>query len=87
MNAKTHPSINPNDGLQKAIDYAGSQSALARLLGGKTKQQHVFHWMNKGIPAKRAIEIEVATNGAVTRSELRPDLWPPQTEQTKEIAA
>ena len=28
------------------------------------------------VTAEKAIAIETATNGAVTRSELRPDLWP-----------
>ena len=30
------------------------------------------------ITAERAVAIEYATDGKVTRQELRPDLWPPK---------
>jgi DNA-binding transcriptional regulator YdaS (Cro superfamily) len=69
--------MNTNPIVQKAIKIAGGQSALARLIGGKVRQQHVRLWLHMDrIPAERAIQIEEATKGAVSRSELRPDLWP-----------
>lgn len=64
-----------NLGVQKAVDLAGGQTALAKLMG--VKQGHVWKWLRmEQIPAERAIQMELATNGRVTRQELRPDLWP-----------
>jgi len=63
-------------GLQKAILHLGSQSALARAIG--TKQQNVWGWLNgsKRVPAEFVIPIEKATDGRVTRHEIRPDIYP-----------
>lgn len=68
--------------IEKAIAVVGSQKELARRIGGKVKQQHIHRWLylTKCLPAERAIQIEIATDGAVTRYELRPDLWPPPPE-------
>lgn len=65
-----------NLALQKAVTILGSQSALAKAIG--KRQGHVWHWLNKGgkVPAEAVLPIERATNGAVTRHELRPDLYP-----------
>lgn len=66
------------DGLRRAIELLGSQTALAEKLG--KKQGHVWAWLNKHggrVPAELVIPIEAATNGQVTREELRPDLYPP----------
>jgi DNA-binding transcriptional regulator YdaS (Cro superfamily) len=80
--------MNINPIVQRAIDLAGGQTALARLIGGKIRQQHVRRWLHmKRVPAERAVQIEIATNGAVSRSELRPDLWPKETETQPEKAA
>lgn len=60
-------------GLQEAIRRAGSQSALARMLG-KT-QPHIQKWLRSPNPVRpehcRAIEMAVG----VTRPQLRPDDW------------
>lgn len=64
--------------VELAIQIAGSQAKLAALIGGRVKQQHVQLWLYMPqVPASRAIQIEIATNGVVSRHELRPDLWPP----------
>jgi DNA-binding transcriptional regulator YdaS (Cro superfamily) len=48
--------------LAKACDVAGSQSALAVLIGGKVKQAHVFYWLETGrIPAQHCPTIERET--------------------------
>lgn len=62
--------------LEKAIRIAGSQFALARAIG--MKQQTVNWWIRKSkkVPAPYVIKIEKALNGAVTRHELRPDIYP-----------
>ena len=62
--------------LKRAIAIAGSQSALARIIG--VNQQNVNHWLLKGsrVPAEYVIPIERASYGQVKRHELRPDLYP-----------
>lgn len=62
--------------LQKAIDIAGGQTKLAKKV--KVTQTAVSHWLtrNKRVPAERAVSIEKATGGQVTRRDLRPDLYP-----------
>lgn len=63
--------------LERAIDFVGSQAALAKAL--KVKPQHVWNWLNRDsrVPAEQVLPIEAATEGKVTRHELRPDLYPP----------
>lgn len=60
--------------LQRAIAKAGSQAALARLTG--ISQPNFSRWLKAGrpVPAEAAIAIEKAVG--VSRTELRPDLWP-----------
>lgn len=66
----------PSPGLDKAIRLAGGKKKqLAELLG--CEPMTVTHWCNRGLPAERAKEIEEIFNGAVTRAELRPDLFGP----------
>lgn len=62
--------------LERAINRVGSQAALAKAL--KVKPQHVWNWLNrdKKVPAEMVIPIETATEGEVTRHQLRPDLYP-----------
>lgn len=61
--------------IQRAANAAGSQSALARLLD--VKPQAVQRWCATGVvPANRVLDIERATNGEVSRNDLRPDLYP-----------
>jgi DNA-binding transcriptional regulator YdaS (Cro superfamily) len=61
--------------LQRAIDKAGGQKALADAIG--TTQPQIWYWLNdskKGVPAEFVIPIERATG--IGRSELRPDIYP-----------
>ena len=67
--------------LQKAIEAAGGVCALARKL--KITSQAISQW--ERVPAERALAVERAVNGAVTRYELRPDLYP--REPAREAAA
>ena len=52
-----------------------SQSDMADRLG--VSQGMVSHWLRgrKNITAEKARDIEIATNGAVRRHELRPDVF------------
>jgi len=53
-----------------------TQAALAAAVG--VTQGRVSHWLaGASIPAERAKAIEIATNGAVKRHELRPDIFDP----------
>jgi len=64
--------------IERAAQLVGGQSALARKLG--CTPQAVSKMCSTGkVPAERVLSIESATDGAVTRHELRPDLYP--TEQ------
>jgi len=63
----------PMNGLKKAISYYGSKAALARAVG--VVPMAVSHWIRRGVPIDKALSIERATNGAVTREELRPDIF------------
>lgn len=59
--------------LDRAIEIAGSQSALARFCG--VAQTAVSAWrVRKSIPAEYCPAIERATSGAVRCEELRPDV-------------
>lgn len=57
--------------LKAAISAAGGVVALANKLG--LKKQAVSQW--ERAPAKRVIDIENAVDGAVSRHELRPDIF------------
>ncbi|WP_342643473.1 transcriptional regulator [Rhodoligotrophos ferricapiens] len=62
--------------LIKAINQAGGQKALADRIG--TTQSMVWYWLmraKKGVPPEVAIRIERATEGAVSRADLRPDIF------------
>ena len=61
--------------IERAVEIIGSQSAVARIFG--IKPQAVQLWCSTGkVPAERVLEIERATNGDVSRHELRPDIYP-----------
>ena len=62
-----------------AIGQLGNQPALANACG--VTKAAVSRWVRgHRVSAENAIAIERATHGRVTRSDLRPDLWP--SEQT-----
>ena len=55
-----------------------SVAELQRLLGWSSYASlHAIVSGKKPCRAELALEIEKATGGAVSRSDLRPDLWPP----------
>lgn len=72
---------NQKKSLISAINAAGCRRALADSLGVTT--QIIYLWLKaydncdhkSMIPPKRAIQVEKATNHAVTRSQLRPDIF------------
>jgi DNA-binding transcriptional regulator YdaS (Cro superfamily) len=58
-------------GLNKAINYFGSQAALAEAVG--VVPMAVSQWLKRGLPLERCWDIEAATGGKVTKADLRPD--------------
>ena len=58
--------------LEKAINYFGNQAQMAEALG--VVRMTISQWKVRGVPPHRAVDIEKATKGAVTRQELRPDI-------------
>lgn len=65
--------------LNRAVKLAGTWEELARLVsaesGHRITAQGAYAWSIKGLPAERAVEIEHALDGQVTRQQLRPDLY------------
>lgn len=74
------------DALRKAVAAAGGQSELARRISTSVrpiKQGHVWSWLNESKgevpPAEFVLPIEAAVMRRVSRHELRPDLYPDET--------
>lgn len=59
--------------LDVAIKTAGGQKALAELLD--VTPMTITHWKNRGLPTGRAVDIERALDGAVTREQLLPNIF------------
>ncbi|HGM5443502.1 TPA: transcriptional regulator [Stenotrophomonas maltophilia] len=67
--------------LDRAVQSAGSQQALAQLLG--IKPPSVSGWYDRcRVPAERCIAIELATG--VSRHQLRPDVFGPDPAGSQE---
>ena len=67
----------PKTPLEAAIEHCGGQANLAEKIG--KSQQLVSYWRKakNGVPAEYVAAIEAATDGLVTRHELRPDIFGP----------
>lgn len=57
-----------------------NQAGLAKLSG--VNKATVSRWARGRVSAERAIKIEEASGGKISRSDLRPDLWPPAPAET-----
>ena len=65
-----------NEKIKKAVEVVGSQKKLAMLIGcGQTFVSQMLSG-DRPVPPGKAIPIEHATNGKVSRHELRPDIYP-----------
>lgn len=72
--------------LERAVEIVGGQTALAERIG--KKQPQIAMWIKRGtVDPTACIAIEKATNGQVTRYELRPDVFgdepSPQVDQPR----
>ena len=68
--------------LSWAITQAGGTAAVGRICG--VTSQAVSQW--KAVPVHYCLAIEQATGGAVSRSDLRPDVWPPEEQGARHAA-
>lgn|GEM_PF-1127325 len=60
--------------LLKAIEYFdGNQAALARAIDPELTSMSVSHWKKRGVPMRRAVQIERVTGGTVTKEQLCPE--------------
>lgn len=71
--------LSPLEALEKAVEAAGGQTELAKLIDPdqkKVKQQNIWTWLNrdKKTSAKWAAKVSQATG--VPCHELRPDIFP-----------
>lgn len=65
--------------LERVTEYFGTQAAAAAALG--VTAMAFSQWKRRGVPVEVAIRIEQATSGAISKSALRPDIFPPDQEQ------
>ncbi len=74
-NIKPPPTEHPVDVASRLMD---GRPVLADRLGVSVAA--IGNWKMRGVPIEQCVPIERATNGAVTRKDLRPgdwaDIWP-----------
>lgn len=70
--------MTPREAIAKAIEIVGGPSKVAAAFG--IHPQAVSQWKKKS-PANRAIALEHLTEGVITRTQLRPDLYPHDPKQ------
>lgn len=66
--------MTPEAALKKAVEACGTEAELARRIG--VTGQAINQW--KVAPPRRVLAIEAATNGAVSRHDLCPAMYPRQ---------
>lgn len=61
--------------IRKAVEILGGTTDLAKAVG--VNPSFVSQWLNgtRPVPATRCRAIEIATDGKVTREDLRPDVF------------
>ncbi|WP_186084872.1 transcriptional regulator [Burkholderia gladioli] len=73
--------------IARAAAIVGSATRLANSLG--VTKAAVSQWKRLGVPIHHCVAIERATDGAVTRRDLRPDDWQdiwPELVEPKAVA-
>ena len=66
--------------LKRAIFLAGGQTNLAKQVG--LSQPYIWNWLNRDrcVPAEFVIPVCKATSWEVTPNQLRPDIYPNQSD-------
>lgn len=78
--------MTPREALERAIALAEGQTALAGRCGQPdkpVKQAHVWNWLNRDggrVPSEYAIPVSRAVGFEVTPHQLRPDIYPNETD-------
>ncbi|RWI33430.1 MAG: helix-turn-helix domain-containing protein [Mesorhizobium sp.] len=67
--------------IKRAVDLLGSQAKLAHAAGCSQQYISLLLQGKTGLSAEKAIDFERATDGAVTKSELRPDIFGAEPER------
>lgn len=69
--------MSPKRALATAVRLTGGQTALAKAIGGKVRQAHVWNWLNVSgkAPSRYCKAIRKATGGKVSLYALRPDVY------------
>lgn len=70
-------------GVKAAIKHFTTRTALAKKLG--LTRAAVSLWTR--VPVEHVLKIEEATGGALTRTDLRPDVYPPERPAKRRKAA
>lgn len=67
--------------IDRAVEILGLKR-IGMLFTPPITPQAVFKWTQDGVmvPAERCVAIELATDGAVTRYDLRPDVFGPSPQ-------
>jgi DNA-binding transcriptional regulator YdaS (Cro superfamily) len=73
MEHEKPPQHDPAHALDRAALAAGGRGNLSQVLD--VTLGALGNWKIRGVPIERCYAIERATNGAVTRKDLRPDDW------------
>lgn len=77
--------------IKSLTDYIADKDRLVQLAAdtGANPQwlyQVAAEWRNKRASHELARRIEQATDGAVSRTDLRPDIWPPEDQEARDAA-
>jgi DNA-binding transcriptional regulator YdaS (Cro superfamily) len=73
--------------IERASEAVGGASKLAALLG--VSLQALGNWKERGVPIERCVAIEQATEGVITRRDLRADwqsIWPELADSKRKPA-
>jgi DNA-binding transcriptional regulator YdaS (Cro superfamily) len=66
-----------NPHIQRAIGLLGRQTSLAAALGVAQQTVSKLLYEEISVSAEVASRLDQISNGEISKSELRPDLWPP----------
>lgn len=71
--------------IERAITLRGSQAKLADAMG--CSQQQISYLLKAdSITAEMAIKVDAATGGAVSRQDLRPDIFGAPSDRREQVA-
>lgn len=75
----------PLTALQRAVELCGTQAELSRRI--QLDQRYLWNWLNRDLKASPEYcrAIEDATNGRVTRYQLRPDVFGAGPKRTRGV--